>query len=997
MEDFTAAYNSLNDAQKKAVDSMEGPVMVVAGPGTGKTQVLALRIANILAKTDTPAHGILALTFTRAGVKAMRERLISYVGSRAREVTISTFHSFALDIIEKYYQLLDFDVMPVLMDDQQAVVLIDELLEKKDWKYLRPRGDVSRYFDDLRSLVSLMKREQLTPESFRKEIEKEIKQLKKDPASISSRGETKGQIKKEILKKIEGLERTKEVIDFYETYEALKRDRLKMDYDDVLEYVVRLVQESDDVRADIRENYLYVLVDEHQDSSGVQNNFLTAVWGDVERPNIFVVGDDRQLIYGFGGASLSYFEVFKTSFGKSELITLTENYRSTTPILTLADELLKSTLTTETLKSNRSGTELVGLYEYSYARDEIIAAGLHFRDAIAKGIQARECALLVPKNRHIRSAIQVLRDMGLPIRSERSVSLFSVSETESLRRVLRVIADPHDSVALAQTIFDPLSGMAPLTAHAFIRSVDTKNLSVQTLLSDTEKNTLFETTNPIVQWGTTLKSWIDDSIHGSVEALVHRVGNELLIDRAQDHQTLMRRIEVLRTMLHLVSMQEEKNPKMTLLEFLTYLDRLETYGQMLPIATLLGGNGINVLTLHASKGLEFENVWIAHLNESVLMAGKRLGFTLPTKVATLVEERDRKVATREVYVAITRAKSQCVISYAKASVTDTELELAHLLADLPESHFEKKSAEETETALVSTDPKLYVTKQAPLEIQSDIEALIETVQDEYTQRKVSVTLLNNFFECPWKWYFRNLLQLPEIKTESQLLGSAVHKSLERILKGELSTTEDKIERSIKEYLEKESILESAALSRLSKEGTGAVVRWVQHYFPHLAKDHAAERSITYKDPALPHLTLYGKIDVTEWFPDGTISVTDFKTGSSKTPGVIEKKDEEGRLSSHLRQLAMYSYLIKGAEKKDVASAKLIYIEEYPDKKNTVYMARITQEQIDLLKRDIADYDNLVRTGKWIERPCCYKSFGKNTECEYCKWAREVYKINLQNR
>jgi DNA helicase-2/ATP-dependent DNA helicase PcrA len=988
---FTEAYQGLNKEQKRAVDAIDGPVMVIAGPGTGKTQVLALRIANILDKTDTPAHGILALTFTRAGVKAMRERLVRYIGSRAREVSISTFHSFALNLVEKHYSFLDFDHAPALIDDQRGVALIDELLEDREWKYLRPRGDVSRYFDDLRTLVSLMKREGISADRFRTEIDIDIATLKESPDSISSRGETKGQLKKEVLKKIEGLERTKEVISFYESYEQLKRDRLLMDYDDVLSYAVRLVQESDDARADIRESYLYVLVDEHQDSSGVQNSFLKAVWQDTDRPNIFVVGDDRQLIYGFGGASLSYFEDFKTAFGKAELIALIENYRSTAPILSLADELLKSSLTTDSLRSNRTGDEKVQLQEYSYARDEIIAAAIHFRKAVESGTPAHDCVLLVPRNRHIRTAVQVLRDMGLPVRSERHVSLFAIPETESLRRVWRVVADPHDNVALAQTLFDPLSDIPPLDAHSFLRSINTKKLSVETLLSKDTVGNLFESQDPVNAWGQKLSGWIDQSVHVGLEPLVHAIGNELLVDTAHDHATLMRRIEVVRTMLHLASARAEENPKITLMEFLQYLDRLETYGHALPVATLLGGQGISVLTLHGSKGLEFENVWIAHLNESILMSQKKLGFTLPSSIEEMVEARDRAVATREVYVAITRAKTHCTISYSRASATEAELELAHLIADLPDSHFEKKSAEETESGLVAMDPKLYVSKQKPIVEQSDMQALIETVQEEYTEKRVSVSLLNNFFECPWKWYFRNLLDLQEIKTEQQLFGSAVHRAVETILKGELKSGSKDIREAISEYLEKEGIKEPAALVRLSKEGTGAVLGWTKHYLPHLSKDYVTERPLSYKDPKLPHLTMFGKIDLTERFPDGTIAVTDFKTGSAKTSGAIEKHDDEGRLSSHLRQLAMYSYLIKGSEKNDVTSARLLYIEEDPKEKNALYTTRITEEQIDLLKRDIAEYDELVRTGKWLERPCCYKPFGKDTECEYCKWAREVYK------
>ena len=133
LELFEQEIKKLNPGQRDAVDSIDGPVMVVAGPGTGKTQVLALRIANILVKTDTAPSSILCLTFTRSGVTAMRQRLENYIGTRARDVKISTFHSFAIGIVEKYYTLLDFQSIPKLLDDAEAIVLVDELLQEGNW------------------------------------------------------------------------------------------------------------------------------------------------------------------------------------------------------------------------------------------------------------------------------------------------------------------------------------------------------------------------------------------------------------------------------------------------------------------------------------------------------------------------------------------------------------------------------------------------------------------------------------------------------------------------------------------------------------------------------------------------------------------------------------------------------------------------------------------------------------------------------------------------
>jgi len=991
MKEFEMAYKGLNSAQKRAVDTTEGPVMVVAGPGTGKTQVLALRIAHILNENRAKADEVLCLTFTRSGVTAMRERLASYIGAQSREVTIATFHSFAIDLVQTYYELLDFESVPSLLSDQEAVALIDELLHDRAWKYIRPRGDPAKYFGDLKSLVSLLKRERLSVATFLGEIEKEIETLNMSPDSISSRGETKGQLKKEVQKRIESLNRTREVVAFFESYEALKQERRLMDYDDVLEYAVQLAEQHDDVRADIKEHYQYVLVDEHQDSSGVQNSFLKAVWQYEEQPNIFVVGDDRQLIYGFGGASLSYFEEFKTLFGKAELITLTENYRSTAPILALADDLLKSTLTAETLRSNRDGEEKVTLAEYRYARDEIIAAGVHFKALITDGVPAEECALLVPKNRHIRSAVAVLRDMGVPVRSAGAVSLFYIPETDMFLRVLGIVAAPFDSVLLSTALFDITSGIPPLVAHKFLRETDARVRSVESLLAYGSSGGLFDGEHPVHLWGEKLSQWISLSQTMSLETFLHTVGRELLVDTAIDHETLLRRIEVVRTILHLASARLQTHPKETIAGFVEYLKRLESYGHTIPVATLLGGQGVSVMTLHGSKGLEYEHVWIAHMNESVLMAQRRTGFTLPESFETLVETRDKAVATREVYVAITRAKAACTISYAKIGDTETSLELAYLIADMADTHFIKKSAEESERELVAIDPRVYVA-QTPPQKGDTIKDLIGMVQDEYTEKKVSVTLLNNFFDCPWKWYFRNLLQLPEAKTESLMFGSAVHGTVEALLNGGIESNETHIQTHLEVALVKEGIQEKSTLVRLTKEGLDAVMQWSTHYLPHVAGDHTAERSLSYRDPEFAHLSMYGKIDLTERFPDGTIVVTDFKTGSSKTTGVIEKRDDEGRLSSYLRQLAMYSYLIEGAEKgKRVSTSRLLFLEESAKEKNALYSTHIEEEHIDLLKRDIRDYDELLKSGEWVSRPCNFKPFGKETECEYCKRAEEIYK------
>ncbi len=998
-EKFSKAYKKLNKEQKRAVDTIDGPVMVIAGPGTGKTQVLTLRIANVLQKTDVGASGVLCLTFTRSGVTAMRKRLIEYIGTDANKVIVSTFHGFAQRLVEKHYSLLGFITPPELLDDTKAVSLVDEILHARDWEYLRPRANPATYFSDLKNLISLLKREGISPIDFKSSIGTEIENLKNDPTSISSRGETKGQLKKEIQNKIESLEKTAETVDFYELYESYKRDRALMDYDDVLTYAVQLVTQYEDVRADIYENHQYVLVDEHQDSSGIQNAFLTAVWSEIEHPNIFVVGDDRQLIYGFGGASMNHFTDFINTFKNTQLITLIENYRSTSPILELADILLASELAIGKLFSNHTGNKdakNVALAEYDYSRDEIIAAGLYFKQQISKGIPAHECALLVPKNHQVKSAVQILSGLGLTVSGSSTESLFSTREYADVHKVFTIITDPYNAVALSESLFDNISHVPPLVAHAFLKSIKPRNLSLNDLITYGDDQGLFAEDNPIAKWGKQLQSLIESTATQSLSEAIATIGNTLLVDLADNHVKLVRSVEVVRTLIHLALAYQEKKPHETIKEFLSYLDRLKDYGTHIPVAIIGAHDGIQIMTLHGSKGLEFEHVWIAHMNQSTLMSQRRGGFTVPELLAEKIEKKDELVAKREVYVAITRAKTHATISYAQHDIKGAELELAHILAEIPEVQFIKKTAQQTTDELLENGESVYTRNESVSVVGTDLEQLHRMVVDRYTDSNVSVTLLNNFFECPWKWYFRNFLQLPDVKGASLVFGSAVHSTLETIIKAKSIPTEKQVAHYVREALVQEAADEKNIV-QMVREGTDCIMGFVKNSMPHLASDTKTERSISYRDPEFPNLSMYGKIDLTERFPDGTITVTDFKTGSSKTIGMIEKQSEDGRMSDYLRQLSMYSYLIAGDRARgsgndaSVAQSKLYFLEASENDKNRIYSTHITGAHIELLKKDIADYQSAIESGNWISQECHFKPYGTGaTECEYCKRAKEVY-------
>ncbi len=986
---FREAYKKLNKGQKQAVDTIEGPVMVIAGPGTGKTQVLSLRIANILLETQTPPDGILCLTFTNSGVKAMRERLRGYIGGTASRVVVSTFHTFGMQLIEEFYTDLGFDYAPTLIDDMQSVALVDTLLRSHDWEHIRTRSNPAMYFRDIKSLISLLKRERMTPETFDAEIADEIHFLETDEGSISSRGPSKGQLKQEIVKKIESLKRTREIVQFYELYEALKKEQNVFDYDDVLENLVKLVEVSENAAAHIRERYLYVLVDEHQDSSGVQNEFLKCVWGDEETQNVFVVGDDRQLIYGFGGASLSYFEGFKQTFRDVAVITLTDNYRSTQRILNTADTLLKSSLANAPLVANATGDEPLRLVEAFYPRDEILCAGIEIKQHIESGANPNEIAILVPKNAQVKTAVRILRDMGIPAVSGAAQSLFALPETQSMIAILETLAAPTEPHLVAKTLLDPISHIPPLVAHAVLQKTDTRTLSLQSLLADNQTLGLFPEDDAVRVWAEKLAGWLAIAQLNDIQGLVQHIGEAVFITTASEHHVLMRRIEIVRTFVHIAQSQCERDPKMTLADFVLFLRRLEEYGTPIPLATFGGNAGVQVMTLHGSKGLEFEYVWIAHMDERTVSGSMPMAFALPQSVEDRIEKTNDEVVKRQIYVAITRAKQFCTISYARTGMTGGSLELARVVADLPQDLFDSVTAEETEAIIMHHNPAVYATAQGVQAENTTLKTLADLVRDEYENHKVSVTLLNNFFSCPWKWYFRSFLRLPEPPVSALALGSIVHGAIEQLLKGKLDSTAAAVKKFVHDKVDKTPGLLADDDRMIRSHAPTIINRWITERLNAIKGSREIEKAISYRDKEFDHLLITGKIDLLEWLDKGVVRVTDFKTGKPKERREIEKHDEEGRMSDYMRQLAMYSYLLDRSSKGDtvVAESCLEFVETSVDAKNALYQTVIQRDAIDRLVDDIREYDTSVKSGEWIHRPCTFKPFKGDAECPYCKLAQ----------
>ncbi|HNE45359.1 MAG TPA: ATP-dependent helicase, partial [Chitinophagales bacterium] len=345
---FAEAYAQLNDAQRRAVDHIEGPVLVVAGPGTGKTQILAVRIGKILAETDAMPENILCLTYTDAGTVAMRKRLLDFIGADAHRVHIHTFHAFCNDVIQAH---LDYfgkrELEPIT--DLENVMILESILEELPTGHLlkKLKGDLSYEVARLNNLFRMMKEEDWDEKRISDNIDVYLADLPNRTEYTYQRVNNKTGVKvgdpkvSKIAEEQERMEKLRAAAQLFPKYQARMKEAGRYDYSDMILWVVRAFRDpsavGENMLRNYQERYLYILVDEFQDTNGAQNEILQLLISFWEVPNVFAVGDDDQSIYEFQGARVKNILDFYTAYQEHvEVIVLTDNYRSHQAVLNAA-------------------------------------------------------------------------------------------------------------------------------------------------------------------------------------------------------------------------------------------------------------------------------------------------------------------------------------------------------------------------------------------------------------------------------------------------------------------------------------------------------------------------------------------------------------------------------------------------------------------------------------------------------------------------------------
>src|SRR3989344_6125002 len=419
--EFKNYYNRLNPKQKEAVDAIDGPVMVVAGPGTGKTQILTLRIANILEKTDTPPEAILALTYTESGVTSMRGRLSEITGNSAYRVMISTFHGFANNIIRNYPEEFPHIIGANSITEVEQFKIMEGVITLSELSILRPFGDTFYYIRSALSTINKLKQEGVVPDQFEKIIKDEEKKFSLIDDLYYEKGAHKGKMKGKYQDMQKHILKNKELTILYHAYQKALRDQGLYDYSDMIMEVCSALEKNNDLLLTLQEKYQYFLIDEHQDTNNAQNRIIELLANFYDNPNLFMVGDEKQAIFRFQGASLENFLYFKNRYKGAKLITLVHNYRSTQAILNLATSLMKKG---ELESQSKHPNKKIDLYNFSSTDVEKYFIARSIQEKISGNkIKPEDIVVLYRENRDALPIASMLEKFGVPfaIESEQNV------------------------------------------------------------------------------------------------------------------------------------------------------------------------------------------------------------------------------------------------------------------------------------------------------------------------------------------------------------------------------------------------------------------------------------------------------------------------------------------------------------------------------------------------------------------------------------------------
>ncbi len=1008
---FLDALEQLNPAQKEAVDEIEGPVLVIAGPGTGKTHILAARIGRILMETDTLAQNILCLTFTDAGVNAMRERLLSFIGPEAHRVHINTFHSFCNSVIQENLELFGrHDMEPI--SELEQIELFRKLIDGLDYDHpvKGQKNDPYTYERQLRDLMLRMKSENWSGDFVLNKIETYLSDLPTRKEFIYQK-KTKEFVKGDVKKwKIEEEERKmsqlKSAVELYPVYTRLMRNMRRYDYADMILWVVKAFKEHEALLRTYQERYLYFLVDEFQDTNGSQNDIVQLLISYWESPNIFIVGDDDQSIFEFQGARLQNLLDFQAQQEELRLILLKNNYRSSQAILDSSKNLIdhnenrivnKLEGLEKNLKANKTNgsSELwPTIIEYPNRTQEAVDIVTQIERLEKEGVVLDEIAIIYAQHRQVESILTLLDKKKIPYNTKRAVNILDLPNTQKLLQLLKYInAEQQQPFSGEPDLFKmmyfdflnlPLDDLGRLSLymakHQYLDKLNWREVISNPVLLQKigiEQRDAFQDFSKL----------INDLIRGSVNLSILQLIEQVINKSGLLHHIIQQvdkswELQALNTFFDFIKKEGDKNPRLTLSQLLETFRSMDSNRLSIGIQkSVVANQGVNLVTAHSSKGLEFEYVFIIDAVKDFWVGNRRRTnqFSYPDTLTLSGEEDALEARRRLFYVAMTRAKSFLNISYSKSKLEGKALERAIFIDEVLKAEPIKVESKMIEEDLIIASQLLKLQTVDKPHIPAQEKAMVNALLEGFA---LSVSSLNRYLRCPLSFYYEDVLRIPSVQSEAASFGIAMHDALRRLfdkmrlsetnqfpgLKDFLGFFEEEMHR-LRAYFSTKEFDRRIKLGKnhLSAYYKNNLTTWVRSVF--------TEYNI--KNIELNGVPLKGTIDRLDLIDSEKAHIVDYKTGNTSDRKLKRPSAKEPLGGLYWRQLVFYKILFEGHQTaRKALSAEISYLE--PDSKKEYLRKHIDFpiEDVEAVKVMIVD------TYKKIKNHDFYEGCGE-TNCPWC--------------
>ena len=844
-KDFKEQLKTLNSVQKRAVENIDGPMLVVAGPGTGKTHILSLRVAEILVQTDTQPQNILCLTFTDAGARAMRERLQKIIGNEARAINIHTFHAFCNKVIQENISFFGKSDWRFLEPFEARRIIENILRELPPENILKNNRNSALYYaPHLTQLFQYMQREALSTSVIQKQIDNHIASLSENPEfryKVTRKGNfQKGDVKVEKLEvESEKMELLTEAVKLYAAYEKAKTDAQLYNYDDLISWVNAAFKQYPFLLRQYQEQYLYILVDEFQDTNGAQNQILKSLIDFWQNPNIFIVGDDDQAIYEFQGARLeNLLELYQHYVDSIQLEVLQENYRSTQNILDAAKKLidknqirlinglenigtnvnaggelgnnLRATaniIHTKTLHAqpeNNLKSNCVLVKSYTSQRAEIADIAEQLEAKMQAGVALNTIAILYAQHKEAEALMQLCEKKGIPYSTQRPTDVLQTPIIKNLlvllqyitRETERPFSDDANVFRVLSAAFVEISDEELFRFVSYIQGNENgKYVSDAAQASRkwrdvlTEKNSQLESEFPtIINYYRKIISWCRAAQTESPLLFLERVLNEAHVlnfiqNKAANQLTSEKQLGLNLDLVYVNSFFEyvrntiQLDANIYFADVLHKIEKLIELRESIPVSNkLINSIGIVFSTAHGAKGLEFETVYIINALEKN-WEGQKEGLSKRFTLPPTLSYSVEKdfIEARRRLFYVALTRAKSELNISFANSDDSGKPLQH-------SRFvdELEIPIETQSALNAETWENFIfdalKSNESLVINDNSKLIINNLLKDF---KLSAAALNEYLRCPLSFFYSILLKIPAVPSAASVYGTAAHEALQK--------------------------------------------------------------------------------------------------------------------------------------------------------------------------------------------------------------------------